>query len=1299
MFEPLPSQFSFPEAEQRVLRFWEQHDIFQKSLDIRRGAPRFVFYEGPPTANGLPHPGHCLTRAIKDLFPRYKTMCGYLVERKAGWDTHGLPVEVEVCKELGIHTKEEIEAYGVEKFVQRCIESVFRYVGEWEQMTRRLGFWVNLEDAYVTFHQSYVESVWWSLKTLFERGLLYQGHKVVWWWAQGGTALSAGEVGEGYRTVKDPSVYVRFPLVAADGSSAAAVPSAPRGRLCPHADLPGDAKVALLVWTTTPWTLISNHFCAVGPDIDYALVHDQTTGEYLYIAAALVPDVAGKVKHNLETVSVCKGSELVGMRYVPPFDCYHRAMKDQSARRQDGGSEVVAWRVVPADFVALDTGTGLVHQAPAYGEVDFNLLQTERQRFADFDAIPLINAVAPDGTFTDEAPPQYRGRWVKDCDSEIMRELRDRGILYHQETIEHEYPFCPRAEDDPLIQYARKSWFVRTSQFKEEFLKNNAGITWLPEHIKEGRFGDFLRNNVDWALSRERYWGTPLPIWVCEKCGQMEAVGSLAELKAKPGASDATPEYPQGLWAAKKAADPGLPDHLCVHKPYIDAWTYQSEHALRGDPQRTCSGTMRRVPEVIDCWWDAGSMPFAQWGFPHAPGSIDTFVDRFPCDFISEALDQTRGWFYGLLAISTLLFGQNGVRSRPEEDRAEGESRLVAWLRRIGILPDVDDPEIVSKLRALGVLIDAGGSPRAPNTEYPHPYKACIVLGLMMGEDGLKMSKRKKNYREPGYIFDHYGADAMRWFLFSGQTPWTSVRFQEQNIRDAQREFLVRLYNVFSFFNIYANIDGFEPAGGQGVEGPSGQGVAGARAEGRNAASAARSKTTDGTSPSHVRTFPRSHAPGRRSVAERSELDRWILSELHRTIRFVRESMDRFENYPAAGRINDFVDALSNWYVRRSRERFWRPVQHGVGTGEDGNTRTAPDNRGPLRSHIPTFPRSVADQDKWDAYNTLYEVLLTLSKLIAPFTPFFAETMYQNLVGNGDRGSGIGEQGRRNGESDRARPPAPDPRSPFPCSVHLCDYPVADEALIDEKLAAEMDLVREVVSLGRAARTAAKLRVRQPLAVAEIILARPEHAEWLTAHSDLIADELNIKRVELSTEAEQYVTYQVKPDFKVIGPKFGKLAPRVAAALAQADAAEVRRAMTTTGRFTLAVDGEPTTLVAQDVEVRLEARPGWSAAQGRAGVVVVKTELTDELRDEGLCRELIHHVQALRKAGNLPYEARITLFVQGSEKLVAVVRRFSATIESECLAASIRYVPPPADAATQAAKIDGHDVTIGIGAG
>jgi len=1246
MFEPLPAQFSFPQAELRVLEFWQKHDIFGKSLEIRRDAPRFVFYEGPPTANGLPHPGHCLTRAIKDLFPRYQTMCGHLVERKAGWDTHGLPVEVEVCKELGIHTKEEIESYGVEKFVQRCIESVFRYTREWEEMTRRLGFWVNLEDAYVTYHQSYVESVWWSLKTLFDRGLLYQGHKIVWWWCQGGTALSAGEVGEGYRAVEDPAVYVRFPLVQKGTGNGERGTGAISGT-DPRSLIPDPSKrVSLLVWTTTPWTLISNHFAAVGPDIDYSLVHDQTTDEYLYIATALVSITAEKVKHKLETVAVCKGTDLVGLRYVPPFECYSspvlarlfddcdddlgwrgylyatERLWDQFAYAAGGARHPLAWCVVRADFVTLDSGTGVVHVAPAFGQEDFELWQELNRELrartvvlvgenqAPMTAenpLPLFCAVSPNGRFRAPAPMPYRGRWVKDCDAEIMRELKERGVLYHQELYQHEYPFCPRAEDDPLIQYARKSWFVRTSQFKEEFLKNNAAINWLPEHIQEGRFGDFLRNNVDWALSRERYWGTPLPIWVCEKTGRMEAIGSYAELLAKPGVRGTE------VWEEAKRANPDLPDHLRVHKPYIDAVTYDSPFDEEGTEARRREGTkgrarMRRVPEVIDCWWDAGSMPFAQWGFPHVPNSIQTFAERFPSDFISEAIDQTRGWFYGLLAISTVLFGSDIA------DRQDIAPFLSGCGRAEPPRPDEVQRPIVKRVQdpLLAPIV---------TRPFPIPYRTSIVLGHVMGEDGLKMSKRTKNYREPDYIFEHYGADAMRWFFFSAQTPWTSIRFQEANIRDAQREFLLRLYNVFSFFNIYAKIDDFEGIADCGLR----------IAEGQTAPLPADNPQSEIRNP---------QSTGWRPVAQRSELDRWIVSELHRTIRSVRAAMDRFENYPAAGRINEFVDALSNWYVRRSRDRFWRAEK---------------------------------DQDKWDAYGTLYEVLVRLSQLIAPFTPFFAEVMYRNLVA---------EPAERNGGS-------------VPISVHLCDYPAADAALIDEKLAAEMALVRDIVSLGRAARTEAKLKVRQPLALVEIVLVHKEHAEWLAAHTDLIADELNIQRVEFATEADQYVTYRIKPDFKAIGPKFGPLAPRIAAALAQLDAADARQTLATTGELPLDLGGQRLRLTASEVQIRLEARPGWSAAQGRAGVVVVKTELTPELKQEGLVRELIHHVQALRKEHELPYEARIALYIQGPTELTDVIQRFSDTVRRECLAERVELGAPPQGAA-RAVKIERYEARLAI---
>ncbi len=1336
MFEPLPSRFDFPESEEGILRFWEQNQIFEKSLEARREAPRFVFYEGPPTANGLPHPGHCLTRAIKDLFPRYQTMCGKLVERKAGWDTHGLPVEVEVCKELGIHTKEEIEQFGVEKFVRRCIDSVFKYVREWEQMTRRLGFWVNLEEAYVTFHQSYVESVWWGLKTLFERELLYQGHKVVWWWAQGGTALSAGEVGEGYRTVQDPSVYVRFPLVKESAQRVAEQ----------IAGVEADKPISLLVWTTTPWTLISNHFAAVGPDISYALVYDKVLGEYLYIAEALVDTTMQKLKHEYETVGVCKGEDLVDLRYVPPFpDVYWKKLGEQTAALKDGGAERLGWRVTLADFVTLESGTGLVHEAPAYGEVDFDLLQTERKRFTDeLNSIPLINAVGPDGKFTDEAPEEYRGRWVKDCDKDIIRELKERGVLLHQETIEHEYPFCPRAEEDPLIQYARRSWFVRTSQFKDEFLKNNAGIYWLPDHIREGRFGDFLRNNVDWALSRERFWGTPLPIWKCDRCGRMEAVGSLAELKAKPGASDATAEYPQGMWATRKGDDPELPDHLMVHKPYIDAWTY---------PASCCDGArMVRVPEVIDCWWDAGSMPFAQFGFPHVPGSCDRFGLRFPAHFISEALDQTRGWFYGLLAISTLLFGRentsidvpggSGAGVSPAVDRAPEFSpfevrdalhiryrrRLPHWeaggrtyfvtfriksgelsptertlvleacrhwdedrllLHAVVVMPDhvhllvtplmkssgewwalselmhgiksfsahgiaesrgetgpvwQDDrfdhiirsqEEFEEKAdyiagnpqaRALGedyqwVWVDEevgdggnGGRDARPTSiasDFPHPYKACIVLGLMMGEDGLKMSKRKKNYREPSvHLRCKYGADAIALVLLqrADAVDFGALRGAEHPRRAARvpRPAVQRLQLLQ---HLRPNIDGF-------VAHPqNGSPIGGRRRSGTN--------WTAGLS-----------------------------AELHRTTQFVREKpRPASRTIPAAGRLNEFVDALS---------QLVRP----------------PEPRSVLEECAKDQPTSGTRTTRSSS------VLVTLSKLIAPFTPFFAETMYQNLVA---KLPGVDTQQRPTSGADHApykvagdsNSAASNPNWASQ-SVHLCEYPSVDSELIDESLAQEMELVRQVVSLGRSARTSAKLKVRQPLALVEIILARQDHAAWLEAHSELIAEELNIKQVEFTTEADHYVTYQLKPEFKALGPKFGKLAPQVAAAVQKLDAAEARAALDATGEVIVEVEGQPTRLSDQEVQVRLEARPGWSAAQGRAGVVVVKTELTPELAAEGLIRELIHHVQGLRKQAELPYEARIVLHVDTDPELQAVVERFADTIRRECLADEIRLAPSAA---------------------
>ncbi|MCA9103212.1 MAG: isoleucine--tRNA ligase, partial [Planctomycetales bacterium] len=800
MFPQRDGSVSFPQLEAEIGAFWKEQQIYEKSLAARADAPSFVFYEGPPTANGLPHPGHCLTRAIKDLFPRYRTMRGYRCERKAGWDTHGLPVEVEVCKELGIHSKEEIEAYGVEPFIHQCLESVFRYTQQWEQLTDRLGFWIHLDEAYVTYHQSYVESVWWALKNLFDRDLLYQGHKIVWWWAQGGTALSSGEVGQGYREVADPSVYVRCPLLDDKGK---------------------ETDTDLLVWTTTPWTLPSNQFVAVDPALTYAVVSvegEKAQGEErkLVIAEALVETIAEKAKSEFAVEKTCTGADLVGRRYCPPFDYYYGELGDTRGKLTAGGEQNVAWRVVGADFVTTESGTGLVHQAPAFGEVDYEVLVAERARFVAGMGPELINAVGPDGKFTDVVDAQYTGRWVKDCDKDLTRELRERGLLFHQEQYLHEYPFCWRAEDDPLIQYPRESWFIRTTQFKDRMLANNSQINWLPGHIKDGRFGNFLESNVDWALSRERYWGTPLPIWQCEATGYQEAVGSYAELLDKPGVAGTE------VWEEAKAANPELSEHLKIHKPYIDAVTYDS-------PKKS-GARMRRVPEVIDCWFDSGAMPFAQWGYPHQ--GRDRFAAQFPADFISEALDQTRGWFYSQLAISTLLFSEDdGATQRDAATKA-----------------------------------DANRDADRPATPYPHPFRNCIVLGLMLGEDGQKMSKSKRNYREPNEIFDRYGADALRWYFFANQPPWTSIRYSEQAIKDSVPEFLLRLWNVLSFFSIYANIDGFEPE--KLVPGDAGQ-----------------------LTPAEL-----AGAETYRPAGERGELDRWVLSELHQTARSVTAAMDAYDN-------------------------------------------------------------------------------------------------------------------------------------------------------------------------------------------------------------------------------------------------------------------------------------------------------------------------------------------------------------------------------------------------------------------
>jgi isoleucyl-tRNA synthetase len=1042
MFESVQTDFDFPKAEETVLKFWNEQKIFQKSLEQRKDAESFVFFEGPPTANGLPHPGHVLTRVIKDLLPRYKTMRGYYCSRKAGWDTHGLPVEIEVEKELGIDGKDQIVGYGVEPFVRKCFDSVFRYVREWEQLTQRIGYWIDMKDPYVTCTTDYVESVWWALSEIFKKDLLYKGHKIVPYCPRCGTVLSSHEVGQGYKDVEEPSIYVAFRTKA-------------------------NPKEYLLAWTTTPWTLISNVALVVRKEYEYTKV--KVGEDVLIMAEPLVKQVMGKKEY--EIVGTVKGEELLGMEYEPLYTY--------------GTPSKKAFYVVEADFVTLESGTGIVHCAPAFGADDYAVGQK-------YD-LPVVQLVDARGKFKTEVTP-WAGEFFKEVDPKVIADLKERGLLFRREQYKHSYPFCWRC-DTPLIYYAREGWFIRTTEIKDRIIANNQQIGWLPEHIKDGRFGNFLADNIDWALSRERFWGTPLPIWVCENngCGHTQAFGSKAELlQANPNAFD---EFEK-----RRKEEPELPENMAVHKPFIDQVTVTCSK---------CGGQMKRTSEVIDCWFDSGCMPFAQWGYPHK--NVEKFEKMFPADFISEAIDQTRGWFYSLLAISTLLF----------EDR-----------------------------------------------EQPHPYKNCIVLGLVLGKDGKKLSKRLRNYDEPGKILDREGADALRWYFYFGQPAWTSARFDESAVSEAQREFLIRLYNVYSFFVIYANIDKFQP--------------------------------TDKTS--------------YRPVNERSALDRWIVAELNRTIAATTKNLDELQIHPAATGLCDFVDAMSNWYVRRSRNRFWK---------------------------------SETDADKLDAYWTLYECLTTLAKVIAPFVPFFAETMYQNLVCD------------QFGESAKE-------------SVHLCDWPEADEKLIDKTLLEQMSLVREIVALGRSARAAEKLKVRQPLSEVELVLADAGKAEILREYIDLIKEELNVKDVKFVTEAREYVDFIIKPNFKAIGPKFGKLAPAIKKTLGAIDGGQARQQLVGEGKFSVTIDGQAIELSSEDVEIGLQARAGFAAAQGADVLVVLKTELDEQLRLEGQARELIHHIQQLRKEKDLAYEARIDLIVEGPAECGRVIEAMGEYIKSETLAVGIK---------------------------
>lgn len=1084
-FKPVEREIDFQKSEQGWMAFWKDNDIFGKQLAQGKtraraeGKPAYVFFEGPPTANGIPHPGHVLTRVIKDLFPRFRAMQGYDVPRKAGWDTHGLPVEVEVEKVLGIEGKKGIEAYGVEPFIKKCKDSVFKYSDLWAKMTERIGFWIDLEDPYVTYHQSYINSVWWSLKQIWDAGLIYHGHKIVPWCPRCGTALSSQEVGQGYKNVADPSAFVTFAC----------------------ADEPG---TFFLAWTTTPWTLLSNVALAVGKDFDYEYV--KVGEETLIMAAALREKAMGKVPH--EVIKTVKGAELVGRKYAQLFPY--------------GKVDKPAFYVVAGDFVGLDAGSGIVHIAPAYGEDDAVVGKQ--------NDLPTINLVNTDGTFMDEVTP-WKGMFVKEADKLILRELKERKQLLKSEQYLHDYPYCWRC-DSPLLYYPRPAWYIRTTEIKDEMLKNNAAINWHPEHIKEGRFGNFLETNVDWALSRERYWGTPLPIWQCE-CGYETAIGGSAEL-----AQQATPES----LAKLKATDGFKSGEIELHKPYVDMIEL---------PCPQCSLTMKRVPEVIDCWYDSGAMPFAQWGYPAgrpdrgdcAEASAENLRKSFPADFISEAIDQTRGWFYTLLAIATLL---KESAKRLKEAGGMPES-LTPWLEK----------------------------------PYPLPYRNCLVLGHVCDGEGYKMSKSKGNYLDPWEILAREGADAMRWYFYSSNQPWTSVRFVEEAIRDAQKDFLVRLRNVFSFFVIYANIDGFDPA------------------KGVNPASLAPEEFTG--NPDFV------------PLERRSALDKWMLSKLESATGEVTRNLEGMNILSAAQALNALVEGMSNWFVRRSRDRFWQNAK---------------------------------DENKWAAYWTLYEALGRVAVLMAPFTPFMAEELYQRLF----------------------RDLLPE----LPQSIHLVKWPQECAARKNPQIELQMDLVREIASLGLSARAANKLKVRQPLAKAVIILSDPQMQGVVQEMGAVIADELNVKEIEFARDAATYVQYTVKPDFKKLGPKLGADVKLCAGVLAKANAADIVHAIESKGKYCLEVNGKALELTNEELDIRIDAKEGFAAASGRGAVVAIDSTVTDELRREGLAREIVNRIQGLRKELDLPYEARIALRIGAGGSVARAALEHQAYIAAETLADDLK---------------------------
>ncbi len=1038
----------FPALEERILERWRELDVFHETLRRREGEPLWVFYEGPPTANGAPGSHHVLSRVFKDIFPRYKTMCGYHVPRKAGWDCHGLPVELEVERVLGIKSKEEIERYGIAEFNRKCRESVFSYVEEWNRLTERVGFWIDLDDAYVTLANEYMESVWWSLRKIWDDDLLYEGHKVVPYCPRCGTTLSSHEVALGYRDVIDPSLYVRFAVTA---------PAGPLGE--------GDN---LLVWTTTPWTLVSNAAVAADPELTYVRARDE--GEIYILAESRVERVLGD---GAEVIARFPGREIEGTAYEPPF-----AFIPASEYGERGHT------VLMADFVSADDGTGLVHTAIAFGEDDF--------RLGEQYGLAVVNPVRPDGTFDDRIGP-YTGLFVKDADPALIEDLSGRGRVFRVEPYEHAYPHCWRC-DTPLLYYAKASWYIRTTARRDELLAANEEVEWYPFHIKHGRFGKWLENNVDWALSRERYWGTPLPIW---RCGEdhVLCVGSIAELREL-----ATSEVPDDL-----------------HRPYIDELELRCED---------CGGTMRRVPEVIDAWYDSGAMPFAQ--FHHPFENEELFEERFPADFICEALDQTRGWFYSLLAISTLLSGRA-------------------------------------------------------------PYRNVLCLGLILDPEGQKMSKSRGNVVAPWDVIDRHGADAFRWYYFTSQQPWSGYRFSVETVGESVRKFLLTLWNTYYFYVLYANVDGFD------------------------------------------------HEEHSLDEAGRPDLDRWALSRLQSTISAVREGLDAYDTTSSGRAIAAFVDDLSNWYVRRSRRRFWSPSQAGQRDNDD----------------------------KIYAYRTLHECLATVAKLAAPFIPFVADELYTNLDGR--------EQ-----------------------SVHLCDFPEPDERLVDRQLDFDMGVARRTVELGRAARSQAKIKVRQPLREAVVVADERERAA-IERLEDLVLDELNVKEVSYVGEAEELADYELKPNYRALGPRFGAKTKHVVSAVEALDPSHVAAAFDGGGSVHVSIDGREEALGPDEVSLVMLPRSGYQLERQANYAVALKLDLDEDLRREGVAREVVHAVQNARKGAGLEVEDRIELALSGDDALMDAVLQHAEYVAGETLASRLELNRTDADSShAESARIDGQalDITL-----